>query len=75
MLKALDVFWKDEDAEESNVGTDLQPVRQLESATQRSLRRHMSLNGAAVRKVIAYDDPVSRITLYETGGVPIAIDP
>lgn len=46
-----------------------------EEATQRSLGCYVSILSEMRGNGGAYDEPVSRMTLKETGGVPIANDP
>lgn len=46
-----------------------------EEATQRSLERYVNTECDTEGERRAYDEPVSRMTLKETGGVPMANDP
>lgn len=65
---------KELDWEESKVLIPWQLVVQRESVIHRSLRNVISDVSEKVGNR-TYDDPVSRMTLYETGGVPIATVP
>jgi hypothetical protein len=52
-------------------------MTQLSSATQRSLRNEVEYSVSCDQRIRGetHDEPVSKITLKETGGVPIANDP
>lgn len=68
-------FLKLEEPDVSNVGADPQPVLHKDPATQRSLDLKKKFNMRIRRDFGAYADPVSRITLKDVGGVPIANEP
>ena len=76
--KGVDELVKELDWEGLKVSIPLQLAAHVESAIQRSLEGVMLLlfhifrwNGYNT----TYDDPVSRMTLYETAGVPMATVP
>jgi hypothetical protein len=61
----------------SNLGIEEQPIVQFASATQRSLFFELVSEEVKVeeRGGKTYDEPVSRMTLNEVGGVPTATVP
>ena len=75
MEKGVDSFWNDEEVEGSKRGTLSQPSTHWEPATQRSLRNGLVGLSEQGKRKETNEEPVSRMTLKETGGVPIANDP
>ena len=72
MEKGVDSFWNDEEVEGSKRGTLSQPSTHCEPATQRSLRNGLAGLSEQGKGKETNEEPVSRMTSYDLGGVPIA---
>ena len=70
------MFWKDEEELESNVLTFpqlLQPVPPNHKSLKE--KEHRPRIAMASVKGMTYEEPVSRMTLKDSGGEPTAIEP